>query len=89
MKSKILTVILIIVLILFAINTVSMFAGIKNTEKEIKEIEAKIREQKIINAEYSAILQDENIEDFYVSIAESELDFAYSDEILFIDVSGQ
>ena len=65
-----------------------MRINISQKDKEIKWIENRIKEQKIINNEYDSILKDENLSDFYKSIAEDDLGFALNDEIIYVDVTG-
>ena len=82
MKSRLLTVFLAVILAVFVANFVTMLADINSTEKKIDEIGHKLREQRILNSQYESILDEENLEDFYINVAETELNYAYSDEII-------
>ena len=89
MKSRLLTVFLAVILAVFVANFITMLADINSTEKKIDEIGHKLREQRILNSQYESILDEENLEDFYINVAETELNYAYSDEIIYVDVTGQ
>lgn len=89
MKSKILSIILILVLSLFIVNYFTMIANINETQNKIDELNKLVRNQKILNSQYDSILDDINLRDFYISIAEDELNYAYIDEIIYYDISGQ
>ncbi len=89
MKSKILSIILILVLGLFIVNYFTMIANINETQNKIDELNKLVRNQKILNSQYDSILDDINLRDFYISIAEDELNYAYIDEIIYYDISGQ
>lgn len=83
------TILLTVIFGLFVANIISMISDIRSTESKISDLGEEIREQRIINSQYESLLDESNMEDFYVSIAEDELNYAYSDEILYVDVSGQ
>ena len=89
MKSKFLTIFLAVILAIFVANVVTMLADINTTDNKIDELGQQLRDQRILNSQYESILDDENIEDFYINVAETELDYAYSDEIVYVDVTGQ
>ena len=89
MKSRFLTIFLAVILAIFVANFITMLADINSTEKKINEIGHQLREQRILNSQYESILDEENLEDFYINVAETELDYAYSDEIIYVNVTGQ
>lgn len=89
MKSKIVTIILLLVLGLFIVNFFTMISDINETQKKIDDLNIQVRNQKILNSQYDSILDDDNLHDFYISIAEDELNYAYIDEIIYYDISGQ
>lgn len=88
MRSKILKVIILAVLAFSLFQVISMRVDIAKKDGELAQIEEEIREQKLKNSEYQALLDDENLDDFYRGIAEEELGYAESDEILYVDITG-
>ena len=88
MRSKILKIIILAVFAVSLFQVISMRIDIAKKDGELAQIEEEIREQKLKNSEYQALLDDENLDDFYCSIAEDELGYAESDEIIYVDITG-
>lgn len=88
MKKNLLNIVLIAILMFSVVNFISMRINISQKDNEINNIEEQIRDQKIKNNEYGTILADENLEDFYKSIAENDLGYALNDEIIYVDITG-
>lgn len=88
MKSKILKIIVFAVFAVSLVHVISMRVDIMKKDRELARIENEIQEQKLKNSEYDALLSEENKEDFYKNIAEKDLNYAESDEILYVDITG-
>ena len=88
MKNKILKLICFAVFVFSLFQIVYMRINIIKKDQELARIEEEIHEQKLKNNEYDALLSEENKEDFYKNIAENELNYAESDEILYFDITG-
>lgn len=77
-----------VILVVSLINIIGKVFDISAKTSENKEIESKIRDQKLSNNEYDSILDEDNLEDFYRIIAEDELNLASGDEIIYKDYTG-
>lgn len=87
-KNKIFKLIVLAVFVFSLFQVISMRVNIAQKDRDLARIEEEIHEQKLKNSEYNALLSEENKEDFYRNIAEDELNYAESDEILYIDITG-
>ena len=88
MKNRILNIALSVVLVICVIGVVGKVVDIAAKNSEIEDINSQIRDQKLKNNEYSSVLDEDNLEDFYRMIAEDELGYASSDEIIYKDATG-
>ena len=88
MRTKILNIARSVVLVIGVIGVVGKVVDIISKNSEIDDLHSQLRDQKLENNEYSSILEEENIEDFYRIIAEDELGYAGSDEIIYKDSTG-
>lgn len=88
MRSRFLNIALSVILVVSLINIIGKVFDISAKTSENKEIESKIRDQKLSNNEYDSILDEDNLEDFYRIIAEDELNLANGDEIIYKDYTG-
>ena len=79
-----------IVLLVVAVFTVFEFArlriSINEKETEIKSLSDEIKTQRLRNQEYESILDEENKDDFYRSIAEDELGYGVYDEKIYKNI---
>lgn len=87
-KNKLLNIVLSVILVVCVVGVVGKVVDISGKSSEIEDLNSQIRDQKLKNNEYSSILEEENIEDFYRIIAEDQLGFAASDEIIYKDITG-
>lgn len=88
MKSRILNIALSVILVICVIGLVEKVADIAAKNSEIEDLKSQKREQELKNNEYSSLLDEANLEDFYRMIAESQLGLATSDEIIYKDATG-
>ncbi|PWM43876.1 MAG: hypothetical protein DBX47_06660 [Clostridiales bacterium] len=89
-KTKLfIRIFLLLVLVATVAGFVMMRADIATENKKIAEIKHSISEQKLRNEELSSVLEPENTDDFYKDIAESDLDYGYANEKIYVDISGK
>lgn len=88
MRNKLLKLIFFAVFVVSLVQVISMRMNIVKKDQELARIEEEIHEQRLKNSEYDALLSEENKEDFYRNIAEDKLNYAESNEILYIDITG-
>ncbi len=90
LKTKnVLHLLLVAVLVLSVVSFLAMRNSLTQKDLENEEIRRAIREKKIANNELSAMMDDENLDDFYRSIAERDLGYGTGNEKVYIDVTGQ
>lgn len=75
-------------LVICVMGVVGKVVDIAAKNSEIDDLNTQIRDQKLKNNEYSSVLDEKNLEDFYRIIAEDELGLATSDEIIYKDANG-
>lgn len=87
-KRFIIHLILLIVAVVVVVNYVGLRLDMAETDREIDDINTRIREQKLANEEYQSILSDENIDDLYRNIAEDDLGYGYYDEKIYKNIDN-
>lgn len=90
LKTKnVLHLLLVAVLVLSVVSFLAMRNSLIQKDLENEELRSIIREKKVANNELSAMLDEENQDDFYRSIAERDLGYGMGNEKVYIDVTGQ
>ena len=90
MRSKtFIRIVLIAVLAVSVCSLIIMRMDISNTNREMSDINDKIKKQTLRNNELEDLLSEENEEDFYKDAAEKNFGYGKSDEKVYLDVTGQ
>ncbi len=88
-KSRlVVTLILAAIFVGTSVQVIQRRISIARTDAELERMEELIRLQKMKNSEYSDILSEDNIEDFYKNIAEDSLGYGFNDEKIYVDITG-
>jgi cell division protein FtsB len=83
----IITILLIAVFVFFGVSVVNQNADINRLEIQKQEVSAKLDEQNQTNEELSAVLENEDKDD-YIEQKAREKGYVKSDEIVFYDISA-
>lgn len=71
-----------------AVQLVSLHMKIADKEAELSSLQQKVKEQTVANKELERLIAMGDDEEYQKRIAMEQLDFAYSDEKIYVDISG-